>query len=141
MSNSNSSFIGLWLYLAGHAVSQVSISPIFYEQLFCMKVFCAAFMCLQVGLIIFWQKDFGAKVAHKMLLKLTPGDQCYKTLIYCHSTVMSSFCVIKQYYDSNYCGMAVSNTMVIFRGISTLKITGIFIALAVNYHGILTLKK
>jgi hypothetical protein len=51
----------------------VSISPIFYEQLFGMKVFCAAFMCLQFGFVIFWQKDFGAKAAHKMLMKLTPG--------------------------------------------------------------------
>ncbi len=30
-------------------------------------------MCLQFGLVIFWQKDFGAKTAHKMLLKLTLG--------------------------------------------------------------------
>ncbi len=57
-----------------------------------------------------------------------------RTLIYCHSTVTPSFCVIKQYYDSNYHGMAVSNTMVIYRGISTLEITGIFITLAGNYQ-------
>ena len=37
-----------------------------------MKVFCTAFMCLQFGFVIFWQKDFGAKAAHKMLVKLTP---------------------------------------------------------------------
>jgi hypothetical protein len=30
-------------------------------------------MCLQFGFVIFWQKDFGAKTAHKMLLKLTLG--------------------------------------------------------------------
>ncbi len=42
-----------------------------------MKVFCAAFMCLQFGFVIFWQKDFGAKAAHKMLVKLTPGQQKY----------------------------------------------------------------
>jgi hypothetical protein len=30
-------------------------------------------MCLQFGFEIFWQKDFGAKAAHKMLVKLTPG--------------------------------------------------------------------
>jgi hypothetical protein len=41
------------------------------------KVFCAAFMCLQFGFVIFWQKDFGAKAAHKILVKLTPGlDVC-----------------------------------------------------------------
>jgi hypothetical protein len=33
----------------------------------------AAFMCLKFGFVIFWQKDFGAKAAHKMLVKLTPG--------------------------------------------------------------------
>jgi hypothetical protein len=47
----------------------VSISPIFYEELFHTKVFCAAFMCLQFGFVIFWRKDFGEKAAHK---KLTP---------------------------------------------------------------------
>jgi hypothetical protein len=51
----------------------VSISPIFNEQLFHMKVFTAAFTCLQFGFAIFRQKDFGAKAAHKMLVKLTPG--------------------------------------------------------------------
>jgi hypothetical protein len=49
----------------------VSISQIFYEQLFDMKVFCPAFLCLQFMFVIFWQKDFGAKVVHKMLVKLT----------------------------------------------------------------------
>jgi hypothetical protein len=55
----------------------VSISEIFYEQLFCMKVFCAAFMCLQFGFLIFWQKDIGAKAAHKMMVKLTQGGSTY----------------------------------------------------------------
>jgi hypothetical protein len=30
-------------------------------------------MCLQFGFVIFWQKEFGTKAAHKMLVKLTPG--------------------------------------------------------------------
>jgi hypothetical protein len=51
----------------------VLISPTFYEQLSRTKVFCAAFLCLQCGFVIFWQKYFGAKAAHKMLVKLTPG--------------------------------------------------------------------
>jgi hypothetical protein len=51
----------------------VSISPIFYKQLSCMKVFCVAFMCLQFGFVIFWRKDFSAKAAHTMLVKLTPA--------------------------------------------------------------------
>jgi hypothetical protein len=51
----------------------MSISPIFYKQLFHTKVFCTAFLSLQFGFVIFWQKDFGTKAAHKMLVKLTPG--------------------------------------------------------------------
>jgi hypothetical protein len=41
------------------------------------KVFCAAFMCLQFGFEIFWQKDFCSKAAHKMLVILTPGVLSY----------------------------------------------------------------
>ncbi len=53
----------------------MSISQIFNEQLFRMKVFCTAFMCLEFGFVIYCQKDFGAKAANKMLVKLTPGGQ------------------------------------------------------------------
>jgi hypothetical protein len=35
-------------------------------------------MCLQFGFVIFWQKEFGAKAAHKMLVKLTPGVNIIK---------------------------------------------------------------
>jgi hypothetical protein len=56
----------------GECSLQVSISPIFYEQLFNTKVFCAAVMCLQIGFVIFWWMDFGAKDAHEILVKLTP---------------------------------------------------------------------
>jgi hypothetical protein len=36
-------------------------------------------MCLQFGFVIFWQKDFATKAAHKMLVKLTPsGILCSK---------------------------------------------------------------
>jgi hypothetical protein len=38
-------------------------------------------MCLQSGFVIFWRKDFGAKAAHKMLVKLTPGVSVKKTFI------------------------------------------------------------
>jgi len=41
------------------------------------KVLCAAFLYLQFGFVIFWRKDYGAKAAHKMLVKLTKG-QCYR---------------------------------------------------------------
>jgi hypothetical protein len=35
-------------------------------------------MHLQFGFVILWQKDFGAKAAHKMLVKLTPGANVIK---------------------------------------------------------------
>ena len=51
---------------------QVLISPTFYNQLFCMKVFCAAFMCWQFGFVIFWRKEIGTKyrkiVSHQVNL-------------------------------------------------------------------------
>jgi hypothetical protein len=69
----------------------VSISPIFYEQLFHAKVLCAALMCLQFGLVIFWQKDFGAKAAHKMLVKLTPGHNDMKPFLRMFIITLSFF--------------------------------------------------
>jgi len=39
--------------------------------------FSPALMCLQFGFVIFWQKDFGTKTAHKMLVKSTPWQQAY----------------------------------------------------------------
>jgi hypothetical protein len=44
----------------------------------------------------------------KMFIRLTPGANVIKlftVVIYHHSTVISSFCVIKIYYLGNYCGM------------------------------------
>jgi hypothetical protein len=46
-----------------------------------MRVFGAAFMCLQFGFVIFWQKDFGVKAVHKMLVKLTPGVNVKKLFL------------------------------------------------------------
>jgi hypothetical protein len=43
----------------------------FLGQLFHTKVLCSAFMCLQFRFVIFWQKDFGAKADHKILVQLT----------------------------------------------------------------------
>ncbi len=37
-------------------------------------------MCLKLGFVIFWQKDFGAKAAHKMLVKLTPGERNWQLI-------------------------------------------------------------
>jgi hypothetical protein len=39
--------------------------------------------------------------------------QCYITLIYCDSRIIPPFYVIKQYYDSNYCGMEVNCSSII----------------------------
>ncbi len=62
----------------------------------------------------------------------------FTAVIYCCSTVISSFCVVKWYYYGDYCWMLVSNTMVIYHGILTLEKEGT----AVNYHGIfITLAK
>ncbi len=52
-----------------------------------------------------------------------PRWQCYKlftAVIYHHSMVISSFCVIKLYYLGNYCGMAVN-----YCGILTLDKVGL----------------
>jgi hypothetical protein len=38
-----------------------------------LRSFYVLTICLQFGFVIFWQKDFGAKAANKMLVKLTPG--------------------------------------------------------------------
>ena len=52
---------------------KVSISPTFYEQLFRMKVFWAAFLYLHCRFKLFWRLEIGAKAACKMLAKLTQG--------------------------------------------------------------------
>jgi hypothetical protein len=37
------------------------------------KVFCAAFLYLQFGVVNFWLKNIGAKAARNVLMKLTIG--------------------------------------------------------------------
>jgi hypothetical protein len=80
-------------------------------------------------------------ICHGIFITLAPGANVIKlftTVIYCHSRVIPSFCVITWYYYGNYCGMLVSNTIVIYHGILTLEKVGT----AVNYHGIfITLAK
>ena len=50
----------------------------FYKQLFCTKVFQAAFLYLGLRFVFFLQKEIGAKAARKMLMKLTAagGRRC-----------------------------------------------------------------
>jgi hypothetical protein len=64
-------------FLTFGLVDQVSISPIFYEQLSLYESFFTAFICLKFGFVISWQKNFGAKAAHKMLVKLTPVKKIF----------------------------------------------------------------
>ncbi len=45
----------------------------FTQEFFCTKVLCTAFLQLHFGFVIFWCKNIGAKVAYKILIKLTPG--------------------------------------------------------------------
>jgi hypothetical protein len=48
-------------------------------------------MCLQFGIVIFWQKDFSSKAARKMLVELTLGAnviRLFTSVIYCHSMVI-----------------------------------------------------
>jgi hypothetical protein len=50
-------------------------------------------MCLQFGLVIFWQKDFGTKAVNKMLVKLTPGINFTNILraVFSHKGFLRSF--------------------------------------------------
>jgi hypothetical protein len=43
-----------------------------------MKVLFAALLSLQLGFVIFWQKNIGEKAAHKMVIKLTTGNSSEK---------------------------------------------------------------
>jgi hypothetical protein len=64
-------------------------------------------MCLQFGFVNFWQKDFGTKAAHKMLVKLTPGGRSWQ-LIY----PQSFFCSIKD--DHHYSKLGLPEDSVVF---------------------------
>jgi hypothetical protein len=51
----------------------VSISPIFYEQLFHTKFLAQLLCAYNLALKLFWRKDFGSRAAHKMCVKLIPS--------------------------------------------------------------------
>ena len=61
----------------------MSISPTFYEQLFCTQVSCSAFLCLQFGFVIFCQKEIGAKATGEILVKLS---SCYSRVQFLAAT-------------------------------------------------------
>jgi hypothetical protein len=68
-------------YLGTDFIMQVLISSTFYEQLFRTKVFCAAFLHLQFGIVIFFlQKHIGTKADCMMLMKLVKGLDFIKIL-------------------------------------------------------------
>jgi hypothetical protein len=53
-------------------------------------------MCLQFGFVFFWQKAFGAKAAHKMLVKLTPGqnlDPVFNSICGCLFMLYICLCI------------------------------------------------
>jgi hypothetical protein len=56
--------------IAGSPSRQVSISP---NTFFWSNVFITAFLKLQFGFVIFFQKSIGAQAACKILMKLTTG--------------------------------------------------------------------
>jgi len=55
----------------------MSISSAFSACIFGVKTFCAAFLYLQFGFVIFRQKNIGAKAARKMLMILTTDGPRY----------------------------------------------------------------
>jgi len=73
----------------------VLLSPSFYAWLFRMKVLCANFLWLQIGFVIFLQKNIDAKVACKMLMKITTGVNFTNILqiAFSYKSVLCSFSV------------------------------------------------
>jgi hypothetical protein len=47
----------------------------YFTSSFFIQLFLRTFYVLTIWVCIFWQKDFGAKAAHKMMVKLTPGKK------------------------------------------------------------------
>ncbi len=60
------------------------------------KVLCTAFNCLQFGFVIFWQKDFGAKAAHKMLVKLTPASKAVARTVIMEQIIFERLPLIRE---------------------------------------------
>ena len=72
LSTNHFRYILLENYTAAAAAAEhLSFSPTFYEQLFCTKVFWAAFLYLGLRFVFFCWKEIGAKASCKMLVKLT----------------------------------------------------------------------
>ena len=74
---------------------ELSIAPTFYAQLFQISMMSASFMYLQLGFVIFCQKEISAKAVHKMLVKLTSARLfCTKNIFFsipAHTLAMIAF--------------------------------------------------
>ena len=82
----------------------------FYAKLFRLKVFNAAFMCLQFGFVILWQKEIGAKAARKMLAKLTGSWQAaYSSLLRFHEEKSATRRVRLKNYNTK-CNTSIAAT-------------------------------
>ncbi len=86
-------------------------------------------MCLQFGFVILWQKDFGTKTAHKMLVKLTPEPNAIKdfypvnTLVFLYLQEKNTDC---NAINTLYLYLQEEFTDKIYRRISPA-ITGVFL--------------
>jgi hypothetical protein len=58
----------IFLFASGVNFTNILRAAFLYES------FLRSFYVLTIWVCIFWQKDFGAKAAHKMLVKLTPRN-------------------------------------------------------------------
>jgi len=72
-----------------------------------MKVFCEDFIFLQFGFVIFCQKNIVKEVAHKLLVKLTIGDnftfsnQLLYVKVFCAFIVCLKFGFVISAYNFN----------------------------------------
>ncbi len=95
------------VYLASSSATKKKVYNIDYRcqfhqyfmSSFLYESYCAAFMCLQFWFVIFWQKDFGAKAAHKILVKLIPDCK----IIRCVCSYNSGRRIYDQFYDFLKC--------------------------------------
>jgi len=70
-------------------VMLVSISPTFYEQLFCTQVFSAAFMYLQFGFVIFLAKEYWLKSCSYNVGEIDYWATALFTLAHSHTCTLS----------------------------------------------------
>ena len=95
-------------------LSRCQLYPHFFEQLFHTKVFCKAFLFLQVRFEFFWRKNFDAKAACKMLVKSNAGDvrEHHRMWLRIRRRILfTNFGIGKRFYQKTF----RSRTKVIYR--------------------------